>query len=411
MNLIVLENQKIPIKMSRDEKKGFISRADADLLRQVELKNPGIFKWGYDTIAPQQWVGVISAKDLNLEILPKIADDYDEKEIRNKLLYMFQVAYDIPTRNNIESRIKFGKNGIVEILIGNFLLKLEHYLQGGMIRTYEKRQGNLHAVKGAISFTQQINKNSVNPTRFYCRFSKLTEDSPINRYIKTTLLRMSKVTRELSNIELIKKMTPYFESVSLFDESMKLSNTLVFGKNNERAKELIEYCDLFLSGLSVHMTSGNAMINAVLFDMNKLFEKFIFKSLKKVYGNKVHYQISGNYLLENMNDNKRKIKLRPDVIISSNANNKIVLDTKWKAVDRFIKESDAYQMNAYCSAIPDVTSTVLLYPLTAGIRTAVGDYRINSTDSIKMLKIRAVDLKIVDNKRLFGEYLKCLIES
>lgn len=410
MNLVVLENQKIPIKTVRNADKGHISRADADLLRQVELRNAGIFKWGYDTIIPQQWVGVISTKDINIEILPKISDDYDENEIRNKLLYMFQVAYDIPTRNNIESRIRFGKNGIVEILISNFLIKVEHYLQGGMIRTYEKRQSNLHAVKGAICFTQQINRNSLNPTRFFCRYSKLTEDSLVNRYIKSTMNRMAKVTREMSNIELIRKMEPYFENVSLLRDDVLQQNTIALSRGNERAKELIEYCNLFLSGLSVHLTSGNAMINAVLFDMNKLFEKFIYKSLKLVYGSKVLYQSSGSYLLENINNNRKKIKLRPDIIISL-AGTKTIIDTKWKAVDSFIKENDAYQMNAYSTAIPNVNTTILLYPLNSGIRNALGDYRLNNSDSEKVLKIRAVDLKMVDNKPVFGDYLKCLIES
>ena len=62
-------------------------------------------------------------------------------------------------------------------------------------------------------------------------------------------------------------------------------------------------------------------------------------------------------------DSKKHISLRPDITIKENDGTLIILDTKWKIPQRFAKESDAYQMNAYSTSIPKVKEVVLLYPL------------------------------------------------
>ncbi|WP_318627494.1 5-methylcytosine restriction system specificity protein McrC [Paenibacillus polymyxa] len=409
--MTVLENQKIKIRSRRNVQEFQINSNDAVLLRQVELRNNGIFKWGFDTITPQQWIGVISTKDLNIEILPKISESYDIDEIRQKLLYMFQVAHDIPTRTNINSKVRFAEKGILEILISNFLAKLEQYLQSGMVRTYEKQKRNLHAIKGTIVFNEQIRKNNFNLTRFVCRYSKLVEDNLINRLLKRALSSMRKVSHDNSNIEWIKRMLPVFEDVSDIGSNLDYKKTLVFNRHNNRVVELIEYCELFFSGMFAHLNIGNNMVHAVLFDMNKLFELFIYKSLKKVYGHKVLNQVSGTYLLESLDNGKKRVNLRPDIWLDLYDGYRIIIDTKWKKINRFIKESDVYQMNAYTTAISNVKETILIYPFVKGSGRSVGDYLINNQLGNNLLKVRTIDLKYVDNIAKFSEHLREIIET
>lgn len=100
-----------------------------------------------------------------------------------------------------------------------------------------------------------------------------------------------------------------------------------------------------------------------------IFELFMFKAIRQVYGSRVHYQSGNNYLVHSVDSGRNYIRLRPDIAIYSDSGNYII-DTKWKMPISFAKESDIYQMNAYSTGIGKVERVFLLYPKTSGIRAA-----------------------------------------
>ena len=72
MDTITLkEYDSLFVKERRDAKHNIISQDDADALLSILRDGESIFKWGYKRITAQHWVGVISLKDLTIEILPK----------------------------------------------------------------------------------------------------------------------------------------------------------------------------------------------------------------------------------------------------------------------------------------------------------------------------------------------------
>ena len=152
MILTVLEHEKIYIGKTRDIAKKQISNKDVEAIRIIDINNKGIFKWGNRFIIPQQWVGVISLPGLSLEILPKVTESYAVDEIKETLLYMFKVAYNIPTKKNVNSKVDFSKNGLVEILISNFLEKVEYYIKENLVSSYRKVIKNISTIKGSIVF-------------------------------------------------------------------------------------------------------------------------------------------------------------------------------------------------------------------------------------------------------------------
>lgn len=405
MILSVLEHQKIYIGKARNISKRQISFSDADAIRTIDINNKGIFKWGNRYIVPQQWVGVVSLPGLSLEILPKISDSYDEVFIKETLLMMFKVANDIPTRKNIKAKVNFTKNGLVEILISNYLDQIEFYIREGLWNSYCKVTKNLTAVKGSIDFAKQINKNIINPTRFVCKYSKLDIDNDVNRIIKYTMCEMKKISRDSINLRKLKTFSLHFEEVSDINSQVANNMKIKINRINIRVKEIIEYGKLFLDGYSVSISNGDNYISSMLFDMNKIFEKFIYKNYKKIFGSNVFYQSGNNYLITDKVGKIKKVKLKPDMLINTSKGFKMVVDTKWKIIKSFAKESDVYQMNAYVSSIAKTDIAVLMYPKTIETDIAVGDYNFLNSAGTKELKIRTVDLSIANDEIRFKNHL------
>jgi 5-methylcytosine-specific restriction enzyme subunit McrC len=409
MTLTVLEHQKIYVGKVRNISKPQISFEDADMLRVVDIRNGGIFKWGNQYMIPQQWVGVISLPGLSLEILPKVVDSYDETFTKEILLKMFKVANNIPTKKSVVGKVDFAKNGLVEILITNYLNFVEHYLQEGFLASYQKVIRNISTVKGSIDFSRQINKNLLNPTRFVCRYSKLEIDNAINQLIKYVLGNMLNISNDYSNIKRIKVALVYFASVKNINDIIAKNLIIVFNRTNERIKIIVEYSYLFMDGYSISINNGKREVSSMLFDMNKIFENFIYHSYKKIYGNKVLYQNRRNYLISDQSKAIKRINLKPDLLIFSPLGVKMVVDTKWKSVKKFAKESDTYQMNAYVTAIDGVDTAILMYPMTKESSSAVGDYEFQNTSGHKELKIRAVDLSLIKDDTMFLKHLVLLL--
>jgi len=101
----------------------------------------------------------------------------------------------------------------------------------------------------------------------------------------------------------------------------------------------------------------------LLFDMNLLFESYVYDYLKK-NGNfqNIKNQDKEHHLAyENQNG---KFALKPDIVIDDG---KIIVDTKWKilSVDKSnqgISQSDMYQLYAYGKKYQNCENLYLIYP-------------------------------------------------
>ena len=127
---------------------------------------------------------------------------------------------------------------------------------------------------------------------------------------------------------------------------------------------------VFLINKSFTSFSGDSKAIALLFPMEKLYEAYVGRYAKKVFGSDytVHTQYKSKHLFEEPN----RFLLKPDIVLKRMVNDKeqtIVMDTKWKRLinneskNYGISQSDMYQMYAYSKKYdsPDVW---LLYPKT-----------------------------------------------
>lgn len=404
MSIKVIEHEFIKISKFTDIKKKIISREDAEILRNLEIeKKSSMFKWGKNKVSPQQWIGVISLKNTSLEILPKIADSCNEEELMNSLIFMINTVYGLNIKNSIKSKSSILQNGFFELLINIFLDELNLQLNQGLHKEYRKNTANLNCIKGSIVFNKHLHKNLFNKNKFYCKYSTLTDDYLLNQIIKATLVHISRFnisnkTKSKLNIQLdrLKNISIIYDATSFIDK-------INFNRNNERFKNIIHYCELFLNNIGSGLNSGDYKINSFLIDMNKLFEEFIYKSYKKIYKNNVIYQSRKNYLLYCCSNPKlKKVNLRPDIIVKQDSSNINIIDTKWKIINKFVISSDIYQMNGYISGIPNVKDIILLFPKNAKNDNIIEDFYIKNNSSNR-IKIRTIDLLEVGTHKFYTD--------
>lgn len=396
MILKVLEHQKIHIRKKRDLNKLQISYSDAEIIKAVDQKNGFIFKWGNDYVIPQQWVGLISCKDFSIEILPKISD-INELEKSCEILYkMLEVVYDVPIKNGINAKVKLIQNGLIELFITNYIEYIKKYIQSGPILDYKKNIKNLKAVKGNIIFSAQINHNAINLTKFMCKYSKMDMDNKYNQIIKLTLIKMKNLSRNNINKKMIQELLQVFDSVKL-NINLDYKNIYV-DKTHYRLKDIIKLSQLFLDNCSASLTYGNYNIVSLLFDMNKLFEKYIYTQLKKIYKQNIWYQYSKEFLLKDVKTGIKKVNLKPDMYLKLE-NFNIIIDTKWKRMDNTtIKESDAYQMNAYLSVLNNTKKCIVIYPKSYNNVELDNSFVIQDMKRDKIINTKTVDLQLLLDK-------------
>lgn len=403
--IVLKEYDQLHIKDKRDTVHKVISKEDALALQTIIMDDEPVFKWSYKKLIAQHWVGTISLKNLNIEILPKLYGYVSTDDLRIVLMRMIMISHQNPSVREMPGMVRMKKDSLIEMLIDTYLNLLEKYVREGLQHSYKKIDQNINRVKGRILFGKQFSRNILEPTKFWCRYSKFTEDNDINRFMKLCLCQMNRISRDEHNRRRIKYLLPVFDDIPTISREKALAKPIIFNSTNQRAEEAYKYGLLFLNNIFSTLSAGNTSISMMLFNMNDLYELFVYRVSRIVFGNRTIYQMRGNYLLERDSDRKRYVNLRPDITIKNNNGGFDIIDTKWKIPKNFVKESDTYQMNAYSSSIKSVDRVFLLYPYVER-NDIVGDYSfIDLSGRKRALKIRTVDLMLVlDWKKFIKEF-------
>lgn len=391
--LTICEYEKLHIRHNRNLKKKIISEKDATYLQQIVIDNSPVFAFGNRCLIAQKWVGVVALPDYAIEILPKIFDEASVEKSRDVLVRMLLIAHLSTNIRQMPAALSMKKHSLMEMLIETFLMELQTYVDSGLQHDYKKVSQNIKKVKGKILLNQHINKNACNPTHFYCCYSSYQEDTGLNQFFKACLLCMATVTNDVQNKKKIDELLTAFYYVSSVSREEALSLNIVFTPINIRAEEAFKYGRMFLTNIYATLNAGATKIYSMLFDMNLLYETFIYRSALTAFGNRVTYQRKAGYVISRNSDAKKFICMRPDLSLKTPDGAEIIIDTKWKIPNRFAKESDIYQMNAYSTSSSKVNKVILLYPHLDSTGKMVGDYTfLLGNEQTRTLEIKTIDI-------------------
>jgi 5-methylcytosine-specific restriction enzyme subunit McrC len=305
---------------------------------------------------PNQYVGIVTLPSgRRLESYPKVP-------VRN-LFYMLAVAFNLPSPFRDELAKYAQLDEILEFVVSFFADLVERRLDQGLYRSYVEQEDNLTTVRGRILFAEDVRRNYVLRHRTCSRYTEFSWDIPENQIIRQVTYLLGgwelrgNLRRRLHRLDgALTEITPVNLPASMISRFQ-------YNRLNEDYRQLHQFCRLFLEGASLSEESGPFDFQTFLIDMNKLFERFVAQILlERALDDMVIDDQVPVYL-----GYKRKVLMRPDIVVSEGETVVVVADCKYKRLepDEF-KNHDIYQMLAYCTATR-VQRGLLIYPLHAAV--------------------------------------------
>ena len=323
-------------------------------------------------VSIKNYVGLIQMKNgYQIQILPKISftnsDDSENRNTKKIFLNMLRSMRDFPSKVFNNSNIQVERMNLYEIFINMYLQEIRRLIKIGIKSDYIFKEDNLNYYKGKLLTSQHFKINLVHKERFYVAYDEFNPNRVENKLIKATLLKLQKLTTSAENSKEIRQLLVFFE---IIDASMNYTadfSKVRINRSNRDYEMIMQWSKVFLLNKSFTTFSGNNNSRALLFSMEKVYESYVAKHLKKILGEdgwNVSSQDRGYYLFTKP---RLQFALIPD-IICKHGKRTIIMDTKWKKlinnerINYGISQSDMYQMYAYSKKYK-ASEIWLLYPL------------------------------------------------
>lgn len=349
---------------------------EADVLDFIKIgykRNMG------ETVTFQNYVGIIQMRNnFQIQILPKIDFVNGQKDdTKAVFMKMLRSMKDFPSKAFSNANLKMDRMNLYEIFINMYLQEVRQLVKHGIRSAYVAQEDNITVYKGKLIVNEHIKRNIAHKERFYVGFDEFQVNRPENRLVKSTLLKLQKLTTSAENAKEIRQLLTAFELVNPSINYDKDFSKVVINRNTKDYEMLMKWSKVFLKNKSFTTFSGTENARALLFPMEKVFEAYVTKNMKKVFG-RVNWQVSaqdkGHYLFNKLNgEAHRKFALRPDLVVTRDDGSIVVLDTKWKKLidskskNYGISQGDMYQMYAYAKKY-NTSEIWLIYPVNDTMR-------------------------------------------
>jgi 5-methylcytosine-specific restriction enzyme subunit McrC len=315
-----------------------------------------------------EYVGVIQVGKLVIEVLPK-ADKQLEKTVddqksvwRDRLIGMLKAigSFNIHAPSSTSLRLK--SNSVLDLYFELFVAEVEVLLHRGLVKRYRKTEGNTTALKGSLQFGKHIQQNLVHKERFYVRHTVYDREHPFNCVLYKALRLLLHINTNAVLQSRIGSLLLNFPEMPDIAANEAFFNKLQYNRKTEAYRSAMEIARLILLNYHPDVKNGQNHVLALMFDMNLLWEKFVYMSLRKYCrpGVKVLAKETKNFWRFE-EGRTRSMWLEPDIYIEWNGG-KVVLDTKWKNLDNIKPDiHDLRQMYAYTKYF-NAQKVALVYP-------------------------------------------------
>ena len=333
------------------------------------------FSVGHRRIYFKNYVGVLQVDNLIIEILPK-ADknlahtDELENKWHNALIYMLRLCGYIKIDSIARADLKLQNITLIDLFYKLFLDEVKVITHQGLIRAYRHKTDNLPYLKGRLVFNRHLSENYLHKEKFYTVSQVYDHNNIYNQILQKALLVLKNCVHkgDLFYSETC-NLLYYFENIDDIAISDKAFESIVFSRNSSKYQNAIMLARLILQNYSPDLKNGTNNIIGILFDMNTLFERVVYRILKR---HEDKYTSTDRKLVLYAQNKKpfwSTKTIRPDILglyhlSNDESKKKFIIDTKWKIPqDGCPSDSDLKQMYAYNIHFGAMQS-VLLYPYT-----------------------------------------------
>lgn len=330
------------------------------------------------------YVGVIQIGGLTIEILPKADnnENSDKNLWQNVLLNMLKVCKHIHVESISETQLKKRYHSILDVYFELYLNEVERLVKKGLIKKYRKNQSNQNALKGKLLFAQNIQQNLVHKERFYCEHQVYDKNHLLNQILFKGLLTLKTFVNDSLKDKLNRLLFEFqdFENINI---QKKHFDKIIIDRKNQDYQKAIDIAKIIILNYSPSLNYGSDNLLTLLFDMNTLWEEYIFRILQKHKTDEIEVSFQNS---DKFWENKR---IRPDIVLKIK-DETFVIDTKWKIIEaNNPSDDDLKQMFVY-NLHWKAEKTLLLYPKINQIDSNFGTFHFDNLG--KKCKLGFVDI-------------------
>lgn len=399
----VFEHSSISWK-GRHQKDGFTETIhDAFERYYSENENNPFFSMVPYGVRFHQYVGAIHVGGTTIEVLPKAGKENNPEIWQKVLLTMLKSCHLLTAKTTGSAPLRLKSNSILELYFEWYLKEVDYLIRRGLIKRYQRKTGQQLALKGAIDFPRHLSKNIIHQERFYSRYTSFDHNHLIHQILYEALVLIERISNSPLLMDQIGRIRMAFPEVKQIKVTLSHFNQISLDRKTQPYKKAIEIARLLLLNYRPDIASGREDLLAIMFDMNALWEEYVFVLLKR------YMQHEWKVMAQQRKFFWERKSIRPDIILTAKSDEqiRIVIDTKWKTVeDSQPADADLKQMYVY-NHHWKARQSILLYPKTKSQKDIRGSFRLPMEEQRHSCMLAFVDVLELDhlNTRLAEEIL------
>jgi len=335
-------------------------------------------------------VGYLEGPDgTGIEILPKTAHgSQDPAQGQAVLQKMLRSALKLTPREYGPARLAAQPLPLHEWIFSQFLTALKVLLRQGLRFQYQRVEECARFIRGQLDMSRQLRQGPGRQASFHICHDVFSPNRLENRLIKTALERVQRWCRTPDNWRLANEFRHQLEMIPAVQFEPALFESWQTGKLLRHYHDIRPWCELILQNINPAFTRGRQQGMALLFPMERLFERHVAAVLAKrcMPRWRLRCQAASHRLVSHRpggGEPQSWFTLMPDLLLQGPAGEQ-VLDTKWKLLDQQagssrdkygISQQDLYQLFAYGSAYQQGRGDMMLiYPRYPGFTAPLPEF-------------------------------------
>lgn len=307
----------------------------------------------------RQFVGVVQVGSLTIEILPKAdrdACEADKGRWHNALLTMLQKVHGLRLHQTDEADLNLRRINLMDLFLDLYVKEVRALVHAGLIKKYHSQRSNQTALKGRLDFSRHLRMNMVHRERFAVVHQVYDTGHLLHSILKEALDIVERVCTNAGIVGRAQDIHWAFEHVPERKITPATFDRLHLDRKTASYATALQLAKLIVLNYNPDMRSAHEPVLSILFDMEKLWEKFIHRLLS------AHCPEGWSISEQDEEHFWEQRTIRPDFTFMYEGRVQLIGDTKWKVPDDDEPSlEDLRQMFTYNVRFASERS-VLLYP-------------------------------------------------